>query len=315
MTVVETASGEKIATDLPADKVADLQAPKAPEPAAEPAAPAAPVKDPQPSQKPADPAQPSGDDSQKPADQQSQDQPNRDDKGHFKPKKAGPIANLLSKLNDERVAREAAEKRATDAEAKLNQPSQPAAPTVTKEAADEIAELAKKHGIEDPSLIKDIIETARKGLVNTNPAIPKEVQDLLAERQQEKAVAAETAAFNIRVGKLSGVFKDEPIAQHKDKLMELAYSTDKAPDGERYCDKELSELYFGYIKPTIEPGKVSAEPSRGGSKAGGKVTDFAEIHGDDAKLDEFATTATKEQWSAYTKWRDGVQGDVPIKHK
>ena len=66
------------------------------------------------------------------------------------------------------------------------------------------------------------------------------------------------------------------------------------------------------MKPEVEPGKVTVDENRGGSRGGKEVMDFQEIHNDDAKLDEFAKTANSEQWAAYTKWRDGKTGDVPI---
>jgi transposase-like protein len=293
MIEVQTPDGP-IKTDLPAEEVADLHVTPAPAPE--------PAKEPEPQTPAAEP---------KAEEPKAPETPKADPPAPAPepPKgKAKPIANLLSKLNEERTAREALEKELADLKAKppTAEPAKPA------ESTDDIAELAKKHGVTDPSLIKDIIETARKGLPQSNPAIPKEVQDLIAERQQEKEHQAELAAFNTRADKLATVFKDEPIGQHKDKLLELAYSTEKAPDGERYCDKELSELYFGFIKPLVEPGKPSAEPSRGGSKGSPEIMDFAEILSrDDPKEVE---AMTDKQFAAYSEWMTKTQGDVPIRH-
>jgi hypothetical protein len=50
-------------------------------------------------------------------------------------------------------------------------------------------------------------------------------------------------------------------------------------------------------------GKPSAEPSRGGSKTGGKVIDFAEIAADEGKLAEFAKSSTKEQFAKFHQWQ------------
>ena len=308
MTLVESADGP-IETSLPAEAVADLQV----TPKAEPApAPAEAPKEPETSNPPAAPAPAEV----KPDATAPTPPPTVEPEA---PKgKAKPIANLLSKLNDERIAREAAEKRASEAEAKLVQPPTPAAPatpapaTPAPSATDQAVEdLVKKHGITDPSLIRDVIEAARAGITPPqNPQLPKEVQEMLAERQQEKAHQAEIAAFDTRVAKLATVFKDEPIGDHKQKLMELAYSTDLAPDGERYADKELSELYFGFIKPTIEPGTVSAEAGRGATGGGTKIVDFQDIFDrDDPKEIE---AMSPEQFKAYSVWMKRTQGDVKI---
>jgi len=291
MPVVNTPDGP-IETSLPPEAVKDIEI--TPE-----AKPAEPAKAPEPV-KPAGeltPAEPKPVDPAKPAEPAKTPEP---PKG-----KAKPIANLLSKLNDERTARESLERELAELKAKPAEPAKVAEPA----AQDDIDEIAKKHGITDPTLLKDLAVAIRKG-VTPSPGLPKEVQDLLAERQAEKAQQAEEAAFNTRADKLATVFKDEPIAQHKDKILELAYSTEKAPDGERYCDKELSEIYFGFIKPTIEPGKPSAEPSRGGSNAGAKVVDYSEIQNDPVAIEAM----TSEEFSKFDKWLHSQgQGDVPIK--
>ena len=292
MTEVITDSGEHIVTNLPAESVADIQAkPEPATPAPEQPAPA-PVK----AEEPVTPA---------PEKAEVKPEPET-----AKSRKATPIANLLSKLSDERIARETAERRATEAEAKLSQPTPPS--TLEPKTDTEIEALAKKHGIEDSSLIKDVIEAARKGISSPQPqSLPKEISDLLAERKMEAEQKAELSAFDTRVTKLGTVFKDEPIGENKDTLLELAYSTDKAPDGERYCDKELSELYFGFIKPTIEPGTVSAETGRGATGGGTKVIDFQEILDRDDPRDIEAMDDT--MFKSYSKWMTEKQGNVPIR--
>jgi cell pole-organizing protein PopZ len=112
------------------------------------------------------------------------------------------------------------------------------------QAEADIKALAEKYGL-DEGILADIIATARAGI---KTEIPQEVQDLIAQNKQNAKQQAETKAFENRVSKLAATFKDEQIAQHKDKLLELAYSTEKAPDGEPYYKKELAELYFGHIK-------------------------------------------------------------------
>ncbi len=112
------------------------------------------------------------------------------------------------------------------------------------------------------------------------------------------------------------MFKDEPLNDPavKQKLLELAYSTDKAPDGEPYFQKELSELYFAFIKPTVEPGRKTAESGRGGTEgAQGKVVDFEEISKSDAMLEEFAKTASADDMQKFMKWQREKGGDVPLR--
>jgi hypothetical protein len=89
---------------------------------------------------------------------------------------------------------------------------------------------------------------------------------------------------------------------------------EKAPDGEPYYQKELSELYFGFIKPEIEPGRKTAESGRGGSEqAQGKVVDFEEISKNDTMKEEFAKTASPEEFAKFQKWEREKSGDVPLR--
>lgn len=313
VTTVVTESGEKIETTLPPEAVADLQAPKPAEKPAEPAKPAA-----QPASQITDEQEPAAQaavEPQKPADQQQKPQdgqPPRDpNTGKFDKKpKPGPIATLLEKKHQAEQRAEAAEARTKELEAKLaTVAQQPASPAATNR----VKALAEKFGI-DETLLAEIVATAREGLdSDLEVQLPKEVQDLLTERAEQKEHDAELAVANTRITKLAGLFKDEPIAAHKDKILALAYSTEQAPDGERYCDKELSELYFGFVKPEIEPGKPSAESSRGGAGATMGVVDFqAILDRDDPKEIE---DMSPEQFRAYSKWMTEKQGDVPIRHK
>jgi hypothetical protein len=295
MTQVNTADGP-IATDLPADKVSDLEV-KAPEPAAPAAAEegkqpeAKPAEDPKAPEAPKEPQKPNEPEGKTPA---------------VKPKKAGPIADLLEKrrIAEDRAA--AAEKKAADLENQLKALSEkPASP----EATDKIKALAEKYGLE-PEVLSDIVAVARDGLT-PNPALPKEVQDLIKEREFEKAQAAETKAFDTRVERLAKIFPDEPIAAHKERLMALAYSDETAPDGEKYADKELSEIYFGYIKPEVEPGKQSGEAgASSGTRALKPVLDFQDIFDrDDPKDIEAMDDATFKKFQA---WLAEKQGDIKI---
>jgi hypothetical protein len=277
---------EVIETDLPAEAVADLQQPAEPaEPTVEPA-PETPVN-PEPTAPPEKVEEPVV--------------PTEPEKVE-RPQKPKPIADLLSKKHEAEERASAAEARAQELETKLAQASkQPV------QSDDDIKALAEEYGL-DETLISRLINTARKG-----SELPKEVQDLLAERATEKQQQAELTAFNKRVDSLAKALPDESFANPKvkEKLLELAYSTEKAPDGEPYYQKELSELYFAYIKPEIEPGQSSAEPSQGGTQTA-KVMDFAEILNDESKMEEFAKTASSEKWQAFEKWRDEKQGDTPI---
>lgn len=284
MTQIETVDGP-IVTDLPEDAVADLKVtPEAnPTPAPEP------DKQPEPTVEPAKPEAVA--DPPPPAPE--------------RPKKAGPIADLLEKKHDAERKRDEALARTAELEAKLAQGSTQAPAQVD----DKITALAEKHGI-DPEVLADIVATARDGL---NPGLPPEVQELIAGLKAEKQQQEELTAFNKRVDSLSATLKDDLLKDPsvREKLQKLAYSTEKAPDGEPYYQKEIAEIYFGFVKPEFEPGKVSAEAPRGG-KSGQEILDFEEILGDEAKMEEFARTAESSQWQAFAKWRDEKQGDTPI---
>ncbi len=39
----------------------------------------------------------------------------------------------------------------------------------------------------------------------------------------------------------------------------------------------FTELYFGFVKPQVEPGVKTAEPSRGGTQVSTSVLDFEEV--------------------------------------
>lgn len=284
MTEIVAEGGEVITTDLPEDKVADLKQPVE----TPPQEPQAPVETPESTVEPA-------------KEPEAVAEPIVE-----RPKKAGPIADLLEKKHEAEEKAAQAEAKAAELEARLAQLS---TGTPSAQTDDKIQALAEKHGL-DPEVLADIVATAREGL---NPGLPKEVQELLAERQAEKQQQAEMQAFNKRVDSLAKTLPGEQFSdpQVREKLLKLAYSTDKAPDGEPYYQKELSELYFAYIKPEVEPGKVSAETKRGG-KSGQEIMDFEDILGDEAKMEEFAKSATSTQWQSFAKWRDEKQGDTKI---
>lgn len=267
-------------TNLPADKVADLQA--KPAPAAEPAKPAAQPAS-QTDDEP-DPAKPAG----VPAPQEpAQPEP-------VKREKPKPIAKLLEERH---TLREKVAKLEAELEKAAAQP-----PSQAK--ADRLTALKEKYsGVVDDQLLTDIIEAARDGL--QAPQLPKEVQSLIAREQAAQAEAAENQAFDDDFGRLAKSIPDPEIKdpKAKEKLKQLAYSEEKAPDGEPYFKKSLVELFYSFVKPEIEPGKPSAESSQGGSKASGKVLDFAQIAADPAALSEFAKTATKAQFAKFHAWQ------------
>ena len=220
--------------------------------------------------------------------------------------KPKPIASLLEKKHEAEQRAEVAEAKAAELEAKLAQAAnQPASPQATAD----VKQLAEKYGI-DETLLQDIVETAR---ASVNPELPKEVQDLLQERAAEKQQEAELTAFNKRVDSLAKTLPDESFSDPKvrEKLLELAYSTEKAPDGEPYFQKELSELYFAYIKPEIEPGKLSAESSQGGTQAT-KVIDFEEIYNNDNPKDIDAMDS--DTFTKYNAWvKEHKESKTPLK--
>ena len=216
-----------------------------------------------------------------------------------RPKKAGPIAKLLED-------RHALETENADLKRKLEEASkQPASPQTTAD----VKQLAEEYGI-DETLLQKIVDTTR---ASVNPELPKEVQDLIADIQARKQQEEELSAFNKRVDSLAKTLPDESFSDPKvrEKLLELAYSTEKAPDGEPYHQKELSELYFAYIKPEIEPGKPSAETSPGGTQAT-KVIDFEEIYNRDNPKDiEAMDSATFEKYNTWV--RDNKETKTPLR--
>lgn len=222
-----------------------------------------------------------------------------------RPKKAGPIADLLEKKHNLETELETERKARIDLEAKITELSKK---PDNKQTDLDIKGLAEKYELNE-EFVEEMVSLARKGL---NPQLPKEVQDLIHERNAERQHQAEMTAFDGRVQKLKGVFKDEPLDDPKvrEKLLKLAYSTDKAPDGEPYYQKELSELYFGFIRPEIEPGKTSAEPSQGGTQAS-KVIDFEEIaKRDDPK--EFEAM-DDETFKKFNEWQAKQSGRTPLR--
>lgn len=286
MTQVEM-DGKVIETNLPPEAVQDLQQPEA-QPEAQPE-----VK-PEPTAKPAEPEA-----EVKPEPAKVEEQP------EAKPtRKAKPIANLLAKNHELEAALEAERTAKAELEAKLAQLSgqQPSA-----QNDNDIKSLAEKYGV-DEQILADIVATARKGM--TAPELPQEVKELIKKQQDEARQEEELKRFDQDLNSLKRTFKDEaPLTDSKvrEKLLELAYSTDKAPDGEPYFQKPLHELYFSFVKPEVEPGRPSAEPSRGGSNAGTKILDFQEIlDRDDPKDIEAMDDATFDKYQTWLKDRQGL---------
>lgn len=274
MTEVTTETGEVLQTNLPAEKVADLQA-KPAETTPEPAKPEAP-----------------------PASQTIEEQPPKAEAGTepqaptepVKREKPKPIAKLLEdrhNLQEENARLKADLEKATQA----TTPTTPA----------DVKALAETYGLEE-KFVSDLLATLK---ASVQPELPKEVQDLIAKQKLQQQVEVEEKAFKTDLGRLEATLKDDMLKDPKvqEKLKELAYSDQKAPDGELYHQKPLYELYMNYVKPEIEPGKASAEPARGGSKASGKIVDFAKIASDPQALSEFARTATTEQFDKFHTWQ------------
>ncbi len=280
---------EVIETDLPAEAVADLQQP------AEPAEPAKVEEAPEQTANPEPVAE---------APKVVEETPQPEPDVSRKPK---PIASLLEKKHEAEERAAAAEARNVELEAQIAQLSQQPA---TPQNIEDVKQLAETYGL-DEQLLANIVAVARKGV---NPELPPEVQSLIAERQQERQQQEEIKAFNTRVDSLAKALPNEQFSDPKvrERLLELAYSTENAPDGEPYFKKELSELYFAYIKPEVEPGTVTAEGSMGGSKPT-EILDFEDILNDESKMEEFAKTAPSDQWQAFTKWRDEKQPEKIIR--
>jgi hypothetical protein len=213
--------------------------------------------------------------------------------------KTTPFQTLLDKKHE-------AEVRAETAEAKLKELSeQPKGAATTAD----IKAFAEKYGL-DEAFAADLVATTRNGI---KPELPKEVQDLIAKQQLQEQVQADQEAFKADYSRLEGTLKDELLKnpEVRDKVMALAYSTEKAPDGEPYFKKPLFELYMNFVKPEVEPGKASAEPTRGGSKAGTHVMDFQDIADrDDPKELDAMDSAT---FTKYNTWLNEKQGRSPIR--
>lgn len=295
MTQVTLEDGTKAETNLPPEAVADLQQ----KPVEHPQEPAK-----EPEKAPEQPVKPAEPQAEKP-----KVEPEKEPTKEPEPapsRKAKPIANLLAKNYDLETQLAAERAAKADLEAKLAQLSQQPATQVDTD----IKALAEKHGL-DETVLSDIVAAARKGI---KPELPKEVQDLIAKQQEQQRIDAELKGFNDDLGRLQKTFKDDAQLSDpkvREKLLELAYSTEKAPDGEPYFQKPLHELYFSFIKPEIEPGKPSAEPSKGGSNVGTKILDFQDIlDRDDPKDIESMDDATFKKYSAWLKEKQGLP---PIK--
>lgn len=264
---------EVIETDLPAEAVADLQQPVA--------QPQEPAKEPE---KATEPTVETPQESEKPVEVKTEELKAPE----VTRQKPTPIQNLLAKKHEAEEREAQALARVKELEARLAESPSPAVAS-----SDDVKLIAEEYGI-DETLVTKLVNAARAKV-----ELPQEVQQLLQEREQEKQTKAEMQAFDARVSKLTQVFKDEPIAQHKDKLLQLAYSTDKAPDGEPYYQKELSELYFAFVKPEIEPAKPSAESSKGGTQTT-QIMDFQEVFERDNPQDiEAMDSAT---FKSYQNW-------------
>jgi hypothetical protein len=291
MTMVTMEDGSQMETNLPAEAVADLNQ--------QPAEPAEPqqVENPEPTEKP---AEPKADPAEQVEAPKAEDVP-QESETPIRKAKPTPIANLLEKKHE--LETQLAERDARLAELE-SQISKEAKKPESAESTDRVKQLAETYGL-DESLLSEIVAAAREGI---NPQVPKEVQDLIAERQQEKQMQEEMKAFDSRVTKLASVFKDEPITDVKEKLKELAYSTELAPDGEPYFQKELSEIYFAFIKPEVEAGRKTAESSNAGDAVRQEVVDFADIASDPVKLEDFSANATSEQFASFQKWQREQEG-------
>src|SRR5687767_9330574 len=135
MTVVQAEDGSQIVTDLPAEKVADIN-PPAPEPAKPAEAQTPPVEAPKTEEPKADPqpekpAVPEGQQPTTPVDRQS--------------KKATPFQTLLEKKHEAEQRAEAAEAKAKELETKI----QEAAGNKPSETPADVKSLAEKYDLKE----------------------------------------------------------------------------------------------------------------------------------------------------------------------
>lgn len=257
---------------------------------------AKPETTPEPTEQPAEPKAEEPKEELKEEPKEPESRPNR---------KATPIANLLSKKHEleSQLEQERAEKaellRKVDELSKRPESSQ---------SNDKIKQLAEAYNV-DENFLSELVEATRE---TVKPELPEEVAKLLQERELQKQTEAEYQAFNKRLDSLSKTLNDESLNDSKvrQKLMELAYSTEKAPDGEPYHEKELAELYFGFIKPEIEPGKTSAESSRGGTQKT-EIIDFEEISKRDDPKD--IEKMDDDTFKKYNQWLNERSSRTPLR--
>lgn len=221
-----------------------------------------------------------------------------------KPSKPKPIADLLAKKHEAEQALE--ETRAENVRLQAELANLSKKPATTTPA--QLKALAEKYTV-DENFLADMLEVVKATTKPESPGLPKEVQDLITAHKADKEAQAELHAYEARLASIQSTFKDEPIGAHKDKLMELAYSTEKAPDGIPYYQKELTELWFGYIKPTIEPGKKSAESTRGGTTQAAPVLDFSEIQNDPVAIEKM----DEATWKKFQTWMQEHQKGSPMR--
>lgn len=174
----------------------------------------------------------------------------------------------------------------------------PPKPELPLEEDPEVISLAEEYGL-DPKVVAGIVKLGKTKAGNNAPGIDpklaKGIEDIMAEREQNKLAEKHEKLFNEELAQLIKENPDEPIADLKEELKELAFSKD-------HNKKSLYEIYFRVAKPEYGTRKT-AEASKGGTGREPKIIDFDKI-ADDAEAIDKLSDEDFEKFSTYMESKD-----------
>lgn len=168
-----------------------------------------------------------------------------------------------------------------DFDAKLKMLSEKPPEKRQEESAD-VQDLADEFGIAPEAISKlaDRIANKVRGEIKLPEDVSKKLeafQERERELLEEKGFETEWAATAEAIKKDRKDISDAELSAVKAKIKEFAYTEPYA----RYRLTDIVRLEAGNL--FTEKGKKSAEPGRGGSQFGDKVTDYSKITEDDIK--------------------------------
>jgi hypothetical protein len=221
-----------------------------------------------PKAEPAKPAEAPKPEAEKPKEEEPKDE---DDTEADKPKversvKAVPVRKYNELRHELQEAKKQLAEKQQAEKPNASKPDQALTPEIT----DAVKAVAAKHKIEDPSLLLDLANTIAEA-VGRKAAIPADI--LLAAEQWKKSTAAQQEELGFQ-NDFATVSKEFPqIADHKDKLKELAYTegNEKTP---------LRSLAIEYMHDSgmFESGRKTAEHATAtGTGRGAEVIDFDNV--------------------------------------